>query len=159
MLYNAVDYFNIEELLSEEEKLIMYSVREFVENEVIPIIGEHYLNATFPMELIPKMSELGLLGITLPTELGGAGANYTSYGLAMMELERGDSAIRSFASVQNSLVIYPIYTYGTEVQKKKWLPKLASGEVIGCFKSFGNADECKKNRRGLSPKWCQNVDY
>ncbi|OGU18313.1 MAG: acyl-CoA dehydrogenase [Ignavibacteria bacterium GWB2_35_12] len=133
MLYNAVDYFNIEELLSEEEKLIMYSVREFVENEVIPIIGEHYLNATFPMELIPKMSELGLLGITLPTELGGAGANYTSYGLAMMELERGDSAIRSFASVQNSLVIYPIYTYGTEVQKKKWLPKLASGEVIGCF--------------------------
>ncbi|TAL70042.1 MAG: acyl-CoA dehydrogenase [Bacteroidetes bacterium] len=133
MAYNAIDYYNIEELLSDEEKLIMYSVREFVENEVLPIIGEHYLKGTFPSELIPKMSGLGLLGITIPPEYGGAGASYTGYGLAMMELERGDSAIRSFASVQNSLVMYPIYTYGTEGQKNKWLPKLASGEAIGCF--------------------------
>jgi glutaryl-CoA dehydrogenase len=133
MLYSAIDYFNIEELLSEEEKLIMYSVREFVEEEVIPIIAEHFINGTFPMHLIPKMADLGLFGITIPQEYGGVGANYTSYGLAMMELERGDSGIRSFSSVQNSLVMYPIYKYGSEEQKKKWLPMLARGEAVGCF--------------------------
>jgi glutaryl-CoA dehydrogenase len=133
MPFQAVDYFNIEELLSEEEVLIMKTVREFVDAEVQPIIEKHYLEGTFPIQLVPKMAELGLLGITLPEKYGGAGANYTSYGLAMQELERGDSAIRSFASVQNSLVMYPIFKYGSEEIKQKWLPKLASGEAIGCF--------------------------
>ncbi len=133
MPYNSIDYFNIEELLSDEEKLIMYSVREFVEEEVVPIIAEHFIKGTFPMHLIPKMGDLGLFGITIPHEYGGVGANYTSYGLAMMELERGDSGIRSFASVQNSLVMYPIFKYASEEQKKIWLPKLARGEAVGCF--------------------------
>lgn len=127
------DYYNIEELLTSEEKLIRDSVAEFCDKEIIPIISVHYREGNFPMELIPKLAELGLFGITLPTEYGCAGANYTSYGLAMQELERGDSAIRSFASVQNSLVMFPIFTYGNEEQRKKWLPKLAKGELIGCF--------------------------
>ncbi len=128
-----IDYYNIDELFTIEEKLIRDSVSDFCDREIIPIISEHYRNATFPMGIIPKLAELGLFGITLPTEYGGSGANYTSYGLAMQELERGDSAIRSFVSVQNSLVMYPIFTYGTEEQRKKWLPKLAKGELIGCF--------------------------
>ncbi|MFN3306254.1 MAG: acyl-CoA dehydrogenase family protein [Candidatus Kapaibacteriota bacterium] len=133
MNFNVFDYYNIEELLSEEERSIREMVRKFVDSEVIPIIEKHYREGTFPMHLIPRMAELGLLGITLPQRYGGAGANYTSYGLAMMELERGDSAIRSFASVQNSLVIYPILRYAKEEAKQKWLSKLARGEVIGCF--------------------------
>ncbi len=128
-----IDYYNIDELFTIEEKLIRDSVSDFCDREIIPIISEHYRNATFPMGIIPKLAELGLFGITLPTEYGGSGTNYTSYGLAMQELERGDSAIRSFVSVQNSLVMYPIFTYGTEEQRKKWLPKLAKGELIGCF--------------------------
>lgn len=133
MNVNVFDYYNIEELLTEEERLVRETVRDFVDKEVIPIIEKHYREGTFPMHLIPRMAELGLLGITLSPEYGGAGANYTTYGLAMMELERGDSAIRSFASVQNSLVIYPIFRYGKENARRKWLPKLASGEAIGCF--------------------------
>ena len=133
MNVNVFDYYNIDELLTEEERLVRETVRDFVDKEVIPIIEKHYREGTFPMHLIPRMAELGLLGITLSPEYGGAGANYTTYGLAMMELERGDSAIRSFASVQNSLVIYPIFRYGKENARRKWLPKLASGEAIGCF--------------------------
>ena len=133
MNVNVFDYYNIEELLTEEERLVRETVRDFVDKEVIPIIEKHYREGTFPMHLIPRMAELGLLGITLSPEYGGAGANYTTYGLAMMELERGDSAIRSFASVQNSLVIYPIFRYGKENLRRRWLPKLASGEAIGCF--------------------------
>lgn len=133
MAYEAVDFFNIEELLTEDEILVRDTVRDFVENEVVPIIEDHYQKGTFPMELANKMAELGLFGITIPDEYGGAGTNYTTYGLAMQELERGDSGVRSFASVQNSLVMYPIFTYGSEETKKKWLPKLASGEAIGCF--------------------------
>ncbi len=130
---HRTDYYNIEELFTPEEQLIRDTVADFCDKEIIPVINQHYRDGTFPMELIPKLAELGLLGITIPEEYGGVGANYTSYGLAMQELERGDSAIRSFASVQNSLVMYPIFTYGTEEQKKKWLPKLAKGELIGCF--------------------------
>jgi len=133
MAYEAVDFFNIDELFTEEEKMIRDTVRDFVENEVVPIIEDHYQHGTFPMELASKMAELGLFGITIPEEYGGVGANYTTYGLAMQELERGDSGVRSFASVQNSLVMYPIYTYGSEEIKRKWLPKLASGKAIGCF--------------------------
>ncbi len=131
--FKGIDYYLIDDLLSEEEKLVRDSVRAFVEDKVLPIIEQHYRNATFPSHLIPEMADLGLLGITLPEEYGGAGMSYTVYGLAMQELERGDSAIRSFASVQNSLVIYPILTFGTEEQKRKWLPELAEGKKIGCF--------------------------
>ncbi len=131
--FTGVDFYGIDDLLSDEEKLVRNSVRHFVDAEVIPIIEKHYSDGTFPMHLIPRMAELGLFGITIPEEYSGAGLSYTAYGLAMQELERGDSGIRSFASVQNSLVMYPIYTFGTGEQKKKWLPKLATGEKIGCF--------------------------
>ncbi len=133
MSFVALDYFNTEELFTNEERLITQSVRDFVEGDVLSIIEKNYKNGTFPMHLIPKMADLGLLGITIPAKYGGAGASYTSYGLAMQELERGDSGIRSFVSVQNSLVIYPINKYGSEDLKQKWLPKLVSGEAIGCF--------------------------
>lgn len=133
MSFQFPDYYKIFELFSDEEKLIQNTIREFVDNEVLPIIEEHYSQGTFPMDLIPKMAELGLFGITTPQEYGGSGASYTIYGIAMQELERGDSGIRSFASVQNSLVMFPIYKYGTEEQRKKWLPKLADGTCIGCF--------------------------
>ncbi len=133
MAFNASDFFLLEEFLSQEEKLIRDSVAEFVDDKVIPIIEKHYRDGSFPEELIPQMAELGLFGITIPEQYGGAGANYTSYGLAMQELERGDSAIRSFASVQNSLVMFPIYKYASEELKNKWLPLLAQGKAIGCF--------------------------
>lgn len=133
MAFQPVDYYNIYDQLSEDEKMVRESVADFVDNEVLPIIEKHYQAGTFPMDLVGKMADLGLFGITLPQEYGCAGANYVSYGLAMQELERGDSGVRSFASVQSSLVMYPIYTYGSEEIKKKWLPKLASGTAIGCF--------------------------
>ena len=133
MAFQPVDYYNIYDQLSEDEKMVRESVADFVDNEVLPIIEKHYQAGTFPMDLVGKMADLGLFGITLPQEYGCAGANYISYGLAMQELERGDSGVRSFASVQSSLVMYPIYTYGTEEIKKKWLPRLASGSAIGCF--------------------------
>ncbi|MDH3251146.1 MAG: acyl-CoA dehydrogenase family protein [Ignavibacteria bacterium] len=131
--FQGVDYFAVDSLLSEEEILVKNTVREFVEEQVIPIIEKHNRAGTFPMDLIPKMGELGLMGSTLPPEYGGAGMSNVAYGLMTQELERGDSGIRSFASVQSGLVMYPIYTYGSEEQKKKWLPLLAKGEKIGCF--------------------------
>lgn len=131
--YTGVDYFNMDELLSEDEIMVRDSVRDFVSAEVIPIIEEYNRESKFPHQLIPKMAELGLLGITLPAKYGCAGMNSVVYGLAMQELERGDSGIRSFVSVQSSLVMYPIHTFGSEEQKDYWLPKLATGEKIGCF--------------------------
>ncbi|KAB2846693.1 MAG: acyl-CoA dehydrogenase, partial [Melioribacteraceae bacterium] len=131
--FKGVDYYNIESLFSEEEILVRNSVREFVEDEVIPIIEKHYREGTFPFDLVPKLGELGVFGLTLPQEYGCAGLNNVAYGLVMQELERGDSGVRSFASVQSGLVMYPIFTFGSEELKKKWLPKLASGEMIGCF--------------------------
>ncbi len=133
MSFQPVDYYGVYNQLSDEERMVRESVADFVDSEVIPIIEKHYQDGTFPMDLVPKMAELGLFGITLPQEYGCAGANYTSYGLAMQELERGDSGIRSFASVQSSLVMFPIYSYANEDMKKKWLPKLAAGTAIGCF--------------------------
>lgn len=133
MSFNGVDYYIIDELFSDEERMVRDSVREFVEMEVIPIIDKHYREGSFPMNLIPKMAELGLFGITLAEEYGGVNANYTTYGLAMQELERGDSGVRSFASVQNSLVIYPINKYASQLIKQKWLNKLSNGTAIGCF--------------------------
>lgn len=129
----GVDYYNIEYLLSEEEILVRDSVRKFVDDNVIPVIEKHYQDGTFPMDLIPKLGELGVFGMTLPQKYGCAEMNNVAYGLAMQELERGDSGVRSFASVQSALVMYPIYTFGSEEQKEKWLPKLAAGEKIGCF--------------------------
>lgn len=131
--YNGVDYFNLGDLLSEEEKMIQVTTREFVNNEVIPVIERHNQAMTFPMDIVPKMAELGFFGPTLPQEYGGLGINNVAYGLMMMELERGDSGVRSFVSVQSALVMYPIYSYGSEEQKKKWLPQLARAEKIGCF--------------------------
>ncbi len=131
-MFTGVDYFNIEELLTEEQKLIRNTVRQFVDEEVLPIIKEAFEAGHFPTELIPKIASLGLLGATLK-EYGGAGIDSISYGLAMQELERGDTAIRSFCSVQNGLVIYPIYTFGSPEQKERWLPKLIQGQAVGCF--------------------------
>ncbi|MCR4418404.1 MAG: acyl-CoA dehydrogenase family protein [Ignavibacteria bacterium] len=133
MKFEGVDYYHIDDLLTEEEKLIRSTIREFVEDKVIPIIEKHYREGTFPMHLIPEMAELGIFGATLPEKYGCANLNNVAYGLMMQELERGDSGIRSFASVQSALVMYPIYTFGSEEQKDYWLPKLARGEKIGCF--------------------------
>ncbi|MCF8435550.1 MAG: acyl-CoA dehydrogenase family protein [Ignavibacteriales bacterium] len=129
----GLDYYDIKSLLTEEEIMIRDSVREFVDNEVIPVIEKHYREGTFPMDLVTKMGELGLFGVTLPAEYGCAGLNSICYGLVTQELERGDSGVRSFVSVQSSLVMYPIFTFGSEDQRRKWLPKLAAGEKIGCF--------------------------
>ncbi|HXG00081.1 MAG TPA: acyl-CoA dehydrogenase family protein [Bacteroidota bacterium] len=131
--FQGVDYMNADSLLTEEEILVRNTVREFVEDNVIPIIEKHAREGTFPMHLVPKMAELGLFGSTLPAKYGCAEMNNVAYGLVMQELERGDSGIRSFASVQSSLVMYPIYAYGSEQQKNYWLPRLAKGEAIGCF--------------------------
>lgn len=133
MKFEGVDYYHIDDLLTEEEKLIRQTIREFVDDKVIPIIEKHYREGTFPMHLIPEMAELGIFGATLPEKYGCANLNNVAYGLMMQELERGDSGIRSFASVQSALVMYPIYTFGSEEQKDYWLPKLAKAEKIGCF--------------------------
>jgi glutaryl-CoA dehydrogenase len=129
----TTDFYDISSLLTEEQRMIRDTVRDFVVSEVLPIIEAHNQAMTFPMELIPKIAALGLLGPTLPEKYGCAGLDSISYGLINQELERGDSSIRSFSSVQSSLVMYPIYAYGSEDQRMKWLPKLASGQAIGCF--------------------------
>ncbi|HNV77270.1 MAG: acyl-CoA dehydrogenase family protein [Gemmatimonadaceae bacterium] len=129
----TTDFFNIDSALSEDERAVRDSVRRFVDERVLPIIGQCYVDGRFPRELIPEMAELGVLGANLPEEYGCAGLNNVAYGLIMQELERGDSGIRSFASVQGALVMYPIYAFGSEEHKRHWLPKLAKGEAIGCF--------------------------
>ncbi|MBX7046103.1 MAG: acyl-CoA dehydrogenase family protein [Ignavibacteria bacterium] len=131
--YKGVDYYLIDDLLTDEEKSIRDTVRDFVSNEVTPIIEKYNQDMKFPEQLIPKMAEIGIFGPTLPPEYGGMGVNNVAYGLIMQELERGDSGVRSFASVQSSLVMYPIYAFGSEEQKKNWLPRLANGTAIGCF--------------------------
>ncbi len=127
------DFFKIEELLTPENRLIRQSVAEFTNTEIKPIIDSYAQRAAFPAYLIKRFGELGILGVTLPEEYGGTGADYISYGLVCQEIERGDSGMRSALSVQNSLVIWPIYQFGTDAQKRKYLPKLASGELLGCF--------------------------
>jgi glutaryl-CoA dehydrogenase len=129
---NIFDFYEIDALLSEEEKLVRNTVRDFVEQEVKPIISEYYEKGEFPRKLIPQIAELGILGGNLKG-YGCAGLNNVAYGLVMQELEGGDSGIRSFASVQSALVMYPIYEFGSEKQKDYYLPKLAKGELIGCF--------------------------
>ncbi|MBT8319092.1 MAG: acyl-CoA dehydrogenase family protein [Gramella sp.] len=132
-LFQAPDYYNLDELLTDEHKMVRDATREFVKREVSPIIEEAAQEAKFPKQLIKGLAEIGAFGPYIPEEYGGAGLDQISYGLIMQEIERGDSGIRSTASVQSSLVMYPIFSYGTEEQKKKFLPKLASGEMIGCF--------------------------
>ena len=127
------DIFNIDFALSEEERAIRDSIRQFVDDKVIPVIGKAYVEGRFPKEIIPQMAELGVFGANLPEEYGCAGLSNVAYGLINQELERGDSGVRSFASVQGSLVMYPIYAFGSEEQKKHYLPRMASGEIIGCF--------------------------
>jgi glutaryl-CoA dehydrogenase len=130
---SPIDFYDIDTVLAEEERAVRDSVRQFVDERVLPIIGKCYVDGRFPKELIPEMAALGVLGANLPEEYGCAGLNNVSYGLIMQELERGDSGIRSFASVQGALVMYPIYAFGSEEQKRRLLPAMAKGEVIGCF--------------------------
>ncbi|MBL7929509.1 MAG: acyl-CoA dehydrogenase family protein [Bacteroidia bacterium] len=132
-LFQSPDYYQIDELLTDEHKLVRNSVREWVKREVSPIIEEYAQRAEFPKHLIKGLAEIGAFGPYIPQEYGGGGLDQISYGLIMQEIERGDSGIRSTASVQSSLVMYPIYTYGSDEQRKKYLPKLATGEWMGCF--------------------------
>jgi glutaryl-CoA dehydrogenase len=127
------DLYGIDAALTEEERAIRDSIRRFVDDRILPIIGDCYVAGRFPKELIPEMAELGVFGANLPEEYGCAGLSSVAYGLIMQELERGDSGIRSFASVQGALVMYPIFAFGSEAQKRHWLPRMAKGEIIGCF--------------------------
>jgi len=132
-LFKHPDYYNLDDLYSEEHKLIRDTARQWVKKEVSPIIDEHYEKATFPMHLLSGLGEIGAFGPYIPVEYGGSGLDQISYGIIMQELERCDSGLRSTASVQSSLVMYPIWKYGSEEQKNRFLPKLASGEMMGCF--------------------------
>lgn len=131
--FRGTDYFGADGLLSEEEILVRNTVRDFVDDQVLPVIEKHNREGSFPHHLIGPIAGLGVFGATLPAAYGCAGMNNVAYGLVMQELERGDSSIRSFASVQSALVMYPIYAFGSEEQKNTWLPKLARGEAVGCF--------------------------
>ena len=151
------DFYNITDLLTEEELLIQQTAYDFVQTEFMPVINDHYENSTFPMELVPKLGELGFMGSALPESSGGAGVSNVAYGLILHELERGDSGLRSFASVQGALVMYPIHAYGSDEQKAKWLPELGAGTKIGCFgltePNFGSnpggmATRCKRDGDG-----------
>ena len=131
--FEGVDYMDIDSLLSEEEILVRNTVRAFVEENVVPVIEEQYMAGRFPHELVRPLAEMGLLGANLPEAYGCAGASNVIYGLICQELERGDSGVRSFVSVQGSLVMWPIYAYGSEEQRRHYLPKMAAGELIGCY--------------------------
>lgn len=132
-LFDAPDYYQVDELFTEEQRLVRESVRKWVKKELSPLIEDYAQKAEFPSQLLKGLAEIGAFGPTVPTGYGGGGLDYISYGLIMQELERGDSGIRSTASVQGSLVMYPILAFGSEEQKQKYLPKLASGELMGCF--------------------------
>lgn len=131
--YQSPDYYRVDDLLSDEQKMTRDTVRSWVEDRFLPVIARHYQEGTFPLDLVPQMAGLGLFGATLPEAYGCAGMDQVAAGLVMQELERGDSGLRSFASVQSSLVMFPIFTYGSEEQRARWLPRLAGGQAIGCF--------------------------
>ncbi len=133
MAFQGFDYFDLDSVLSEDERMVRETVRQWVDEKLLPVIQEAYIGRHFPKQLIPELAELGVLGANLPEEYGCASLNNVAYGLIMQELERGDSGIRSFASVQGALVMYPIFAFGSEEQRRKWLPELAAGRVIGCF--------------------------
>ncbi|MEI7589155.1 MAG: acyl-CoA dehydrogenase family protein, partial [Chitinophagia bacterium] len=132
-LFESPDYYQLDELLTEEQRMVRSAIRAYVKKEISPIIEDYAQKAEFPIQIIKQLGDLGCFGPTVPVEYGGGGLDYISYGIMMQELERGDSGVRSTASVQGSLVMFPIYAYGNEAQKKKYLPKLASGEWLGCF--------------------------
>ncbi len=131
--FRQLDYLALDSELSEEERMVRDTVRSWVGERYIPIVMQHFENGTFPAETIPELAQMGLFGPTIPQAYGGAGLNNVAAGLVYQELERGDSGLRSFCSVQSGLVMYPIFAFGSDEQKKRWLPKLASGEAIGCF--------------------------
>ncbi|HWZ22429.1 MAG TPA: acyl-CoA dehydrogenase family protein [Cytophagaceae bacterium] len=131
--FEAPDFYQLDDIFTDEQKLIRQSIRDFVKKEISPIIEDCAQRASFPKQLVKKFGEIGLFGPTIPVEYGGGGLDYISYGLMMQEIERGDSGMRSCVSVQGSLVMHPINKFGSEAQKKKYLPKLASGEMLGCF--------------------------
>ena len=133
MASSPTDYYDIDDLLSTEERQVQATIRRVVDEEYLPVVRKHFDAGTFPTELTPRLAELGCFGPTVPVEYGGAGLNSVCYGLMAQELERGDSGLRSYASVQSSLCMYPILTFGTEEQKQRWLPAMARGEAIGCF--------------------------
>ena len=139
--FEGVDYYNIDDLLTTEQKLVRDTVRQFVKQEVSPIIEDYAQRAETPRHLIPGLAEIGAFGPTIPAEYGGGGLDNVCYGLIMQEIERGDSGLRSLVSVQGSLVMYPIYTYGSEEQRKKYLPELGAGRMIGCF-GLTEPDHC-----------------
>jgi glutaryl-CoA dehydrogenase len=159
--FSGVDFLRLDDLLSDEERMARDTIREFVSREFLPVIQEHIRkDGSFPMELVPRMGELGLFGTNLQG-YGCAGMNNVAYGLVMQELERGDSGLRSFASVQGSLVMYPLHSYGSDAQKERWLPALAAGAAVGCFGltepdfgSFAQGMRTKADRRGDS--WLLN---
>ena len=158
---NPLDLYDVRSLLSDEERMVQDTVGRFVNEKVLPIIGDCFDQARFPTELIPEIASLGLLGATIPEKYGCAGMSGVSYGLICQELERGDSGLRSFASVQSSLVMYPIYAYGSEEQKMEYLPKMAAGEIIGCFgltEPHGGSDPAnmKTNARKDGGDWVIN---
>lgn len=149
---NPFDLFDVRSLLSEEERAVQDSVARFTDERVLPIIGDCFDQGRFPDELIPEIANMGLLGSTLPEQYGGAGLNGVSYGLICQELERGDSGLRSFVSVQSSLCMYPIYAYGSEEQRMRWLPDMARGKVIGCFgltEAHGGSDPASMKTRAV----------
>lgn len=133
MSFQGIDFYQVEQLLTEEERLVRDTMRAFVDEKVLPIISGCYERGEFPRHLIKEMAELGMFGANLPPEFGGAGVSEVGYGLIMQELERGDSGLRSFVSVQSALCMYPIWAFGSPEQKQRWLPPLAKGQVIGCF--------------------------
>ena len=149
---NPYDLFDVRSLLSEEERAVQDSVARFTDERVLPIIGDCFDQGRFPNELIGEIADMGLLGSSLPEQYGGAGLNSVSYGLICQELERGDSGIRSFVSVQSSLCMYPIYAYGSEEQRMRWLPDMSRGKVIGCFgltEAHGGSDPASMKTRAV----------
>ncbi len=149
---NPYDLFDVRSLLSEEERAVQDSVARFTDERVLPIIGDCFDQGRFPTELVPEIADMGLLGSSLPEQYGGAGLNGVSYGLICQELERGDSGLRSFVSVQSSLCMYPIYAYGSEEQRLRWLPDMARGKVIGCFgltEAHGGSDPASMKTRAV----------
>lgn len=152
MALHPYDLFDVRSLLNEEERAVQESVARFTNERVLPIIGDAFDQARFPSELVPEIASLGLLGATLPAEYGGGDLGAVSYGLICQELERGDSGLRSFVSVQSSLCMYPIYAYGSEEQRQQWLPAMACGELIGCFgltEAHGGSDPASMKTRAV----------
>ncbi|ALA84883.1 MULTISPECIES: acyl-CoA dehydrogenase family protein [Stenotrophomonas] len=152
MALHPYDLFDVRSLLNEEERAVQESVARFTNERVLPIIGDAFDQARFPDELVPEIASLGLLGATLPAQYGGGDLGAVSYGLICQELERGDSGLRSFVSVQSSLCMYPIYAYGSEEQRQQWLPAMARGELIGCFgltEAHGGSDPASMKTRAV----------